>query len=337
MLLRLPKLFKIVNNIEQHCHTQFSLNPICSMLLATMKNMGSSTLFNSVILQTYNFWPWRETLGHIAALRPLMLNCTYFQPGKRSMLNHTKWPHFKLKYKQNERSSGVNSNFYVAKCHTYCPFRVNYRCTISKLVGGHDCEIMLSIGKWACSKLSISSLATVGGTNLVVKVTFVRCVFAGLPPEICSRVFRSFWWNWGRKTTRWRCIWKLRRRLGKQVISTSPFWDYPRPQPYYSRNSVLRDKRLNIGHTNFKWKTVRIILVFIQITGSHKECTFAIWDICASPSTTRSRTTVLKCAHSLNSAFEPRKLVRCPRKSRAAVCACARGIFGERYHWSLVV
>ena len=47
----LPTLFKAVNNIVQHCYTCLQANSgssTCSVLLTTLKNVGSTTLFNPV-------------------------------------------------------------------------------------------------------------------------------------------------------------------------------------------------------------------------------------------------------------------------------------------------
>ena len=55
----LPTLFKVVNNGEQHCYTAHAIQPqqYCSMLLTTVNNVGSTTLFNPVELQAHDLLP----------------------------------------------------------------------------------------------------------------------------------------------------------------------------------------------------------------------------------------------------------------------------------------
>ena len=48
-------VLKVAYNIEQHYCTQFSLKNNCSMLLTTMNILGSTKLFNPVILQALSF------------------------------------------------------------------------------------------------------------------------------------------------------------------------------------------------------------------------------------------------------------------------------------------
>lgn len=47
--------FHVVNNIVQYCYTRFGLNNInyCLILLTTITNFGSKTLFNPVTLQAF--------------------------------------------------------------------------------------------------------------------------------------------------------------------------------------------------------------------------------------------------------------------------------------------
>ena len=58
----LPTLFKIVNNIVQHCYTRLqasSGSTTCSVLLTTLSNVGSKTLFNAAFIrpeQVVHFW-----------------------------------------------------------------------------------------------------------------------------------------------------------------------------------------------------------------------------------------------------------------------------------------
>ena len=50
----LPTLFKVVNNIVQHCYTWLqasSGSSTCSVLLTTLNNVGSTTLFNAVFIR----------------------------------------------------------------------------------------------------------------------------------------------------------------------------------------------------------------------------------------------------------------------------------------------
>ena len=50
----LPTLFKVVNNIVQHCYTWLQANSgssTCSVLLTTLNNVGSKTLFNAVFIR----------------------------------------------------------------------------------------------------------------------------------------------------------------------------------------------------------------------------------------------------------------------------------------------
>ena len=49
----LPTLFKVVNIIVQHCYTELQANPgslICPILLKTLNNVSSKTLFNPVFI-----------------------------------------------------------------------------------------------------------------------------------------------------------------------------------------------------------------------------------------------------------------------------------------------
>ena len=58
----LPTLFKVVNNIVQHCYTGLQANSgssTCSVLLTTLNNVGSKTLFNAAFIrpeQVVHFW-----------------------------------------------------------------------------------------------------------------------------------------------------------------------------------------------------------------------------------------------------------------------------------------
>ena len=50
----LPTLFKVVNNIVQHSYTWLQVNSgpsTCSVLLTTLNNVGSTTLFNAVFMR----------------------------------------------------------------------------------------------------------------------------------------------------------------------------------------------------------------------------------------------------------------------------------------------
>ena len=50
----LPTLFKVDNNIVQHCYTCLqasSGSTTCSVLLSTLNNVGSKTLFNAVFIR----------------------------------------------------------------------------------------------------------------------------------------------------------------------------------------------------------------------------------------------------------------------------------------------
>ena len=52
--LLLPTLFKVVNNIVQHCYTRLQANSgssTCSVLLTTLNNVGSTTLFKPVFIR----------------------------------------------------------------------------------------------------------------------------------------------------------------------------------------------------------------------------------------------------------------------------------------------
>ena len=58
----LPTLFKVVNNIVQHCYSSLqasSGSTTCSVLLTTLNNVGSKTLFNAIFIrpeQVIHFW-----------------------------------------------------------------------------------------------------------------------------------------------------------------------------------------------------------------------------------------------------------------------------------------
>ena len=52
----MPTLFKVVNNIDQQLLHAIQPQQCCSMLLATVHNMASTTLFNPVLLLAHNFW-----------------------------------------------------------------------------------------------------------------------------------------------------------------------------------------------------------------------------------------------------------------------------------------
>ena len=58
----LPTLFKVVNNIVQHCYTLLqasSGSTTCSVLLTTLNNVGSKILSNAVFIrpeQIVRFW-----------------------------------------------------------------------------------------------------------------------------------------------------------------------------------------------------------------------------------------------------------------------------------------
>jgi hypothetical protein len=53
----LPTMFIAVNNIEQYCYTRFRLNKYCSILLTSVNNVGSKTLFNPVEQRARRFLP----------------------------------------------------------------------------------------------------------------------------------------------------------------------------------------------------------------------------------------------------------------------------------------
>jgi hypothetical protein len=67
----LPTLFIAVNNIEQCCYTRFRLNNIvqyCWILLTSVNNVGSKTLFNPVEQRAQRFLPcmsWHWHFGNM--------------------------------------------------------------------------------------------------------------------------------------------------------------------------------------------------------------------------------------------------------------------------------
>ena len=69
----LPTLLKVVNNIVQHCYTRLQANSgssTCSVLLTTLNNVGSKTLFNPVFIrleQLLHFWLCRSLVIQLPA------------------------------------------------------------------------------------------------------------------------------------------------------------------------------------------------------------------------------------------------------------------------------
>ena len=108
----LPTWFMDVDNIVQNCHTRFRLNNIVQcMLLTTMINVGSTTLFSPVILQDHNLLRSRDQRLVSPRMKSTIHWVVIFSNRVKSVLNgqFASWTNFQSR---PEERNPLGSNFF---------------------------------------------------------------------------------------------------------------------------------------------------------------------------------------------------------------------------------